>query len=93
MTLREEKKPDLAILDLMMPGLNGFQVLDLIRQRSSIPVIMLTARCEVDTIHASLTMGADDFIKKPFSPLELMARVRAKLRYARPEVTIKTKYY
>ena len=73
-------KPDLIILDIMMPGLNGFEVLDIIRKRSNIPVIMLTAIGEVTTIRDTLSLGADDYIKKPFGMLELMARVRAKLR-------------
>ena len=88
LALLEEHKPDLVILDIMMPGLDGFQVLDLIRQRSNIPVIMLTARGEVTTVRDSLSLGADDYVRKPFSTRELLARIRAKLRRAGAEVTI-----
>lgn len=76
----EEHKPDLVILDIMMPGLDGFQTLDLIRQRSNVPVIMLTARCEVTTVRDTLSLGADDYVRKPFHTRELLARIRAKLR-------------
>ena len=86
--LLEECRPDLVILDIMMPGLDGFQVLDLIRQRSNIPVIMLTARCEVTTLHDALCLGADDYVRKPFRKGELLARIRAKLRRAGAEVTM-----
>ena len=78
--LMGERRPDLVLLDIMMPGLNGFQVLHHIRERCNIPVIMLTARREVTTLRDSLVTGADDFITKPFSTLELTARIRAKLR-------------
>ena len=81
--LLEEYKPDLAILDIMMPGLDGFQVLDLIRQRSTIPVIMLTARGGDINLRDALVLGADDYMTKPFSILELTARIRAKLRRTR----------
>ena len=86
--LLEEHTPDLVILDVMMPGLNGFQVLRLMRQHSNIPVIMLTARREVETARDALSLGADDYVRKPFSTLELLARIRAKLRRAGPEVTM-----
>ncbi len=82
LALLEEHKPDLVILDIMMPGLDGFQVLDLIRQRSNIPVIMLTARGEVTSLNEALGLGADDYVRKPFSTRELLARIRAKLRRA-----------
>ena len=86
LALLEEWKPDLVILDIVMPGLDGFQVLDLIRQRSNIPVIMLTARREVTTLRDALVLGADDYVRKPFSTRELVARVQAKLRRTIPEV-------
>jgi two-component system response regulator CpxR len=71
---------DLAVLDVMLPGLNGFEVLRRIRDRSDVPVIMLTARGEdVDRI-VGLEMGADDYLPKPFNPRELTARMRAVLR-------------
>ena len=80
LALLEERKPDLVILDIMMPDLDGFQVLDVIRQRSNVPVIMLTARCEVTTVREALVLGADDYVRKPFGTRELVARVKAKLR-------------
>ncbi len=87
----EMELPDLVILDIMMPGLGGFQVLDLIRQRSNVPVIMLTARCEVTTLRDALALGEDDYVRKPFGRGELLARIRAKLRRAGPEVTMPIK--
>ena len=80
--LLQEHTPDLVILDIMMPGLNGFQVLHLMRQHSNIPVIMLTARGEVTSLNEALGLGADDYVRKPFSTRELQARIRAKLRRA-----------
>jgi len=85
--LLEEYEPELVILDIMMPGLDGFQVLDLIRQRCNVPVIMLTAKCEETTLRDALVLGADDYVTKPFSILELAARIRAKLRRAETAVT------
>lgn len=71
---------DLAILDVMMPGMDGFTLLANIREHHRYPVIMLTAKVEdMDKIQG-LTIGADDYITKPFSPLELLARVKAQLR-------------
>ena len=78
--LLEKYEPDLVILDIMMPGLDGFQVLDRIRQHCNVPVIMLTAKGEVSTLNDALVRGADDYVTKPFSILELTARIRAKLR-------------
>ena len=71
-----------VLLDIKMPGLDGFQVLDHIRQRSDIPVIMLTAIGEVTNVRDSLALGADDYIRKPFKTRELLARIQAKLRRA-----------
>ncbi len=85
LALLEEHKPDLVILDIMMPGQDGFQVLDLIRKRSSIPIIMLTAKCEVASVQRAIFAGADDYVIKPFSILVLTARIRAKLRRFTPE--------
>ena len=74
----------LVILDVMLPGRNGFEVLSGIRNHSSVPVLMLTARGDhVDRI-VGLEMGADDYLPKPFNPRELIARVRAILRRAKP---------
>ena len=79
----EEKVPDLVLLDLMMPGLDGYEVCRRIRDYSDVPIIMLTARgAEVDRI-AGLDAGADDYLTKPFSVGELLARVRAVLRRSR----------
>ena len=80
LALLDKRSPDLVILDIMMPDLDGFQVLKLIRQRSSIPVIMLTAHCEAASWQRALLLGADDWVKKPFRPRELAARIRAKVR-------------
>ena len=71
---------DLAILDVMLPGIDGFQLCKKIREKYTYPVIMLTAKDgEIDTI-TGLTLGADDYVTKPFRPLALMARVKAQLR-------------
>ena len=86
LNLLEEINPDLVILDIMMPELDGFQTLELIRERSNVPVIMLTARSEVTILQRSLVLGADDYVRKPFSTRALIARIRAKLRRARQEV-------
>lgn len=76
----ENNRVDLVLLDIMLPEINGFEVCQRIRENSHIPIIMLTAKIEdSDKIHG-LTMGADDYITKPFKPLELIARVKAQLR-------------
>ncbi len=80
LALLEEHSPDLIILDVIMPELGGFQVLKLLRERSNVPIIMLTARREPLLVQKALVLGADDYVTKPFRPLVLMARVRAKLR-------------
>jgi len=72
--------PDLVLLDIMMPDLDGFEVLKIIRNISSVPVIMLTAKGEEDDRVRGLELGADDYITKPFSPRELVSRVKAVLR-------------
>ncbi len=78
----ETQLPDLLILDLMLPGLDGLAITRWLRDRSDTPIIMLTARrAETDRI-AGLEMGADDYVVKPFSPQELVSRVRAVLRRA-----------
>lgn len=75
--------PDLVILDVMLPGLDGFEVCRILRQETSVPILMLTARTdEVDKI-VGLEVGADDYLTKPFSMRELMARVKALLRRVR----------
>lgn len=75
---------DLVMLDIMMPGLDGFQVLDSLRKFSDIPVIMLSARGEPMDKITGLDCGADDYITKPFEPQELIARIRAILRRSKP---------
>jgi DNA-binding response OmpR family regulator len=72
--------PDLILLDVMMPDLDGFEVLQLVREFSNVPVIMLTAKSEEDDRVRGLELGADDYITKPFSPRELVSRVKAVLR-------------
>ncbi len=72
--------PDLVLLDIMMPDLDGFEVLRIIREVSTVPVIMLTAKGEEDDRVRGLELGADDYVTKPFSPRELVSRVRAVLR-------------
>ena len=89
--LLEEHRSDLVILDIMMPGLDGFQVLNLIRQRSNFPVIMLSGRREMATRRDTLNLGADDYVGKPFHTGELVARIRAKLRRAEPMATMSIK--
>jgi DNA-binding response OmpR family regulator len=74
--------PDLVVLDLMLPGTDGLAVCRWIRERSSAPVVMLTARGEEADRIVGLEIGADDYVQKPFSPRELVARVRAVLRRA-----------
>ena len=74
------EKLDCAILDVMMPELNGFQLLKKIREKTNIPVIMLTARTNASDKVLGLDMGADDYVTKPFDPLELCARVKANIR-------------
>jgi two-component system KDP operon response regulator KdpE len=74
--------PDLILLDIMMPDLDGFEVLEMIREVSAVPVIMLTAKGEEDDRVRGLELGADDYVTKPFSPRELVSRVKAVLRRA-----------
>ena len=76
-------KPDLIVLDLMLPELDGFEVTRILRREMSTPILMLTARDdEIDRV-VGLEVGADDYLTKPFSMRELMARVKAQLRRAR----------
>lgn len=80
MSVFDECKPDLVLLDIMLPGMDGWQILSRIRQKSLVPVIMLTARGEIDERISGLDGGADDYIVKPFDSKELFARIRAVLR-------------
>jgi two-component system KDP operon response regulator KdpE len=77
-----EDLPDLILLDVMLPDIDGFDVLRRIREESDVPVIMLTAKGEEDDRVRGLELGADDYVAKPFSPRELVSRVRAVLRRA-----------
>jgi DNA-binding response OmpR family regulator len=81
--------PDLVVLDLMLPGLNGLEVCRRLRTIAPVPVVMLTARSDEEDLIAGLELGADDYITKPFSPRELTARVKAVLRRAQPPLTPK----
>jgi DNA-binding response OmpR family regulator len=78
--MAREELPDLIVLDLMMPRMDGMEVCRTLRAESSVPVVMLTAMVEEDDRLAGLDLGADDYVTKPFSPRELAARVRAVLR-------------
>ncbi|TFB91216.1 MULTISPECIES: MtrAB system response regulator MtrA [Cryobacterium] len=75
-------KPDLILLDLMLPGLDGIEVCSLIRAESGTPIIMLTARTDTTDVVKGLESGADDYMVKPFNPKELVARIRTRLRPA-----------
>lgn len=80
LALAETEQIDLGILDVMLPDMNGFDLCGQLRQTELFPIIMLTAKnTDMDKIHG-LTMGADDYVTKPFQPLELVARVKAQLR-------------
>ena len=78
--LARQTHPDLIVLDLMLPGMDGLQVCRTLREESDVPIIMLTARTTEDDRLQGLDLGADDYVTKPFSPRELAARVRAVLR-------------
>jgi len=78
--LARESRPDLIVLDLMLPGVDGLEVCRSLRSESDVPIIMLTARTTDEDKLTGLGLGADDYVSKPFSPRELAARVRAVLR-------------
>jgi two-component system, OmpR family, response regulator ArlR len=81
---RALKEPDLVVLDLMLPKLDGMEVCARIRAKSNVPIIMLTAKDRIPDRVAGLDLGADDYLTKPFSIEELLARIRARLRDRRP---------
>lgn len=76
----ERLQPDLILLDLMLPGMNGVDICRTIRQNSTVPIVMLTAKTDTVDVVLGLESGADDYITKPFKPKELIARIRARLR-------------
>jgi two-component system alkaline phosphatase synthesis response regulator PhoP len=78
-------KPDLVVLDIMLPGMDGLEVLSRLREESSVYVILLTAKTEEMDKVVGLSVGADDYVSKPFSPRELTARVKAALRRIQTE--------
>lgn len=82
LAMARRERPDLVVLDLMLPGMDGLDVCKAIRKESEMPIIMLTARVEEADRLIGLELGADDYITKPFSPRELVARVRTVLRRA-----------
>jgi two-component system response regulator MtrA len=84
-----ESRPDVVLLDLMLPGMDGIDVCRLIRAESGVPIVMLTAKTDTVDVVVGLESGADDYMVKPFKPKELVARIRARLRRfddASPEV-------
>jgi len=81
----DAEAPDLVVLDINMPGMSGFDVCTVIRGRSTAPIMMLTARGEEQDLVRAIDLGADDYLTKPFSPRELLARVKALLRRANIE--------
>ena len=80
LTQFQENNPDLVLLDVMLPGMDGFDVCRAIRRVSDAPIVMLTARSDTADVVTGLEAGADDYVPKPFKPKELVARVRARLR-------------
>ncbi len=90
MAVFEEVNPDLIILDLMLPDITGEEICKNIRKESRVPIIMLTAKAEEENILKGLDMGADDYVLKPFSPRQLVARVAAVLRRSSDELLTPT---
>ena len=88
--LARDAAPDLIVLDLMLPGIDGTEVCRQVQQESNVPIIMVTARVEEEDRLTGLEMGADDYITKPFSPRELAARVRVVLRRTAREQSERT---
>jgi len=75
---------DVVLIDIMLPGIDGFELCRTIRRHSDVPIVMVTARSDTHDVVAGLEAGADDYLTKPFAPKELSARIRALLRRARP---------
>ena len=82
LTLAREHAPDMAILDIMMPGMNGFELTRALRKYSELPILILSAKSQDNDKILGLNLGADDYISKPFNPVEIVARVKAQLRRA-----------
>lgn len=82
LALAREHTPDMAILDIMMPGMNGFELTRALRKYSDIPILILSAKSQDNDKILGLNLGADDYIAKPFNPVEIVARVKAQLRRA-----------
>ena len=80
--LAREDPPDMAILDIMMPGMNGFELTRALRKFSDVPILILSAKSQDNDKILGLNLGADDYIAKPFNPVEIVARVKAQLRRA-----------
>ncbi len=93
LSMARRSNPDLVVLDLMLPEMDGLDVCRKIRQESAVPIIMLTARVEEADKLVGLELGADDYITKPFSPRELVARVRAVLRRSNVDATLLREEY
>ena len=79
--------PDVVLIDIMLPGIDGFELCRTLRRNSDVPIVMVTARNDTHDVVAGLEAGADDYLAKPFAPKELSARIRALLRRLRPIVT------
>jgi two-component system response regulator MtrA len=86
LALFHDTRPDLVLLDLMLPGRDGIEVCRLIRAESGVPIVMLTAKTDTIDVVVGLESGADDYVLKPFKPKELIARIRARLRRPQDEV-------
>ncbi|MDD5190987.1 MAG: response regulator [Dehalococcoidales bacterium] len=80
----EDSNPSLILLDVMMPVMDGLETIRHIRKTSNVPIVMLTAKDDMRTLEQALSLGADDFITKPFSLRELTARVKSKVRRTKP---------
>jgi DNA-binding response OmpR family regulator len=78
--------PDVVLIDIMLPGIDGFELCRTLRRTSAVPIVMVTARADTHDVVAGLEAGADDYLTKPFAPKELSARIRALLRRIRPIV-------
>ena len=87
MSVFEAQIPDLVLLDVMLPGLNGVEVCKLIREKSMVPIVMLSAKSDKQDVVAGLEAGADDYMVKPFDPSELVARMKVRLRRSTADIS------